>query len=57
MDRWAPKLGPNVTRVKIEGGMHDLALSAPPVRAHMYQELFRWAGAYLPQPDMVPAAR
>jgi len=41
-------LGNSVTRINIEGGMHDLVLSAAPVRAHVYDELFRWLGAYLP---------
>lgn len=46
--RWAPSLGQHVTVVRIEGGLHDLALSAPPVRERMFAELDRWLGAYLP---------
>ncbi|HKT01690.1 MAG TPA: alpha/beta hydrolase [Rugosimonospora sp.] len=46
--RWAPALGQHVTIVRIEGGLHDLALSAPPVRERVFAELDRWLGAYLP---------
>lgn len=44
--RWAPHLGQNVTVVRINGGMHDLTLSAAPVRAKLFSELARWVGAY-----------
>jgi alpha-beta hydrolase superfamily lysophospholipase len=37
-----------VTIVRIDGGLHDLTLSAPPVRAQVFAELDRWIGAYLP---------
>lgn len=40
--RWAPSLGPNVTIHTIAGGMHDLTLSAAPVRAQMFDRLFAW---------------
>ncbi|MEI2766623.1 MAG: alpha/beta hydrolase [Dermatophilaceae bacterium] len=33
MKHWAARLGPDVTTVPIEGGVHDLFLSAPPARA------------------------
>jgi alpha-beta hydrolase superfamily lysophospholipase len=42
IDRYAEALGPDVTEVRIEGGMHDLVLSAKPVREKVYQELFAW---------------
>ncbi len=45
--RWAPRLGRHVTCLQIEGGMHDLTLSARPVRKQVYDELGRWLGAYL----------
>jgi alpha-beta hydrolase superfamily lysophospholipase len=32
VERWAPKLGGQVTSLAITGGMHDLFLSAEPVR-------------------------
>jgi len=44
----APKLGRCVTLVRIDGGLHDLVLSAKPVRDHVLVEMSRWASAYLP---------
>lgn len=35
-------LGPDVTLVEIEGGMHDLVLSRPDVRERMFTEMFAW---------------
>ena len=43
------RLGKLVTVCRIEGGMHDLALSRPPVREHYFAELARWLGAYAPK--------
>ncbi|MEL4503871.1 alpha/beta hydrolase [Luteococcus sp. H138] len=43
----AVRLGPHVTTVRIDGGLHDLALSAPEVRERYFDEIARWAGAYL----------
>jgi alpha-beta hydrolase superfamily lysophospholipase len=37
--RWAPKLGRQVTSVAIAGGMHDLLLSAEPVRDKAFGEI------------------
>lgn len=51
MAKWAPKLGPNVTLVQIEDGMHDLVLSAKHAREQVFTELDRWIGAYLPAPS------
>jgi alpha-beta hydrolase superfamily lysophospholipase len=45
--RWAPSLGQHVTIVRIDGGLHDLALSAPAVRERVFSELDRWLTAYL----------
>jgi alpha-beta hydrolase superfamily lysophospholipase len=45
--RYAHALGPEVTQISIDGGVHDLVLSAPPVREHVFVELFRWCGDYL----------
>lgn len=42
MRRYGPGLGRDVTMVAIEGGMHDLTLSAPPVRELVFRELFSW---------------
>ena len=42
MRRLAPRLGADVAVVAIEGGMHDLTLSAAPVRERVFAELFAW---------------
>lgn len=66
MVRWAPRLGPHVTLVRFDGGLHDLTLSGPAVREQLFNELDRWSHAYvapapmaaspeIPQPS-VPAA-
>ncbi|GAA4375621.1 alpha/beta hydrolase [Hymenobacter koreensis] len=44
----APRLGPHVTLCAIEGGMHDLVLSRPAVRAEVYRQLFAWLAEMLP---------
>lgn len=46
--RWAPAVGPHVTVVRIQDGMHDLVLSAPTVRAEVYAEIERWLATYVP---------
>ncbi|MBW8484252.1 alpha/beta hydrolase [Actinomadura parmotrematis] len=45
--RWTPRLGRHVTLVRIDGGLHDLVLSAEPVRAEVFGELARWIRGYL----------
>ena len=40
-------LGRCVTLVRIEGGLHDLALSRADVRAVYFDEIARWLGAYV----------
>lgn len=47
MTRWAPSLGPDVTVRAIDDGMHDLLLSAPPVRERVLAEVDGWLGAVL----------
>ena len=47
MIRYASGLGRDVTVVRIEGGKHDLALSAPPVRAKLFGVVDRWLSATL----------
>lgn len=42
MRRYGPGLGRDVTMVAVEGGLHDLTLSAAPVRARVFAELFAW---------------
>ena len=44
--RRAVLLGPLVTVVRVDGGLHDLTLSAPEPRARFYAELTRWSLAY-----------
>jgi alpha-beta hydrolase superfamily lysophospholipase len=44
--RHADDIGPHVTRIRIEGGMHDLMLSAPRVREKVLAELWTWSRAY-----------
>jgi alpha-beta hydrolase superfamily lysophospholipase len=46
---YSSRLGRHVTIVRIEGGMHDLMLSAPPVRETVLDELDHWLKAYLPE--------
>lgn len=40
-------LGPDVTDVKIYGGMHDLILSEPKVREEVYNSIFEWLHRHL----------
>jgi alpha-beta hydrolase superfamily lysophospholipase len=47
MARWAPRLGRHVTLVRIQGGLHDLVLSAKPAREQVFTELDRWISGYL----------
>ncbi len=42
----APNLGRHVTLIRIEDGMHDLALSDEPARSRYYAEVRRWLSAY-----------
>lgn len=42
ISRIGRKLGPDVTEDTIEGGLHDLVLSAPKVREHVYDDMFGW---------------
>jgi alpha-beta hydrolase superfamily lysophospholipase len=48
MARWTPALGRNTTLVRIEGGLHDLTLSATIARERLFTELERWMTAYFP---------
>ena len=45
--RWAPCLGPHVTLIRLDGGLHDLTLSGPAVRERLFTELDRWVAAHL----------
>jgi alpha-beta hydrolase superfamily lysophospholipase len=42
MARWAPRLGDDVSLVRIDNAMHDVFLSSEPVRAEAYDQLDRW---------------
>lgn len=44
--RRAVQLGRSVTVIRIDGGLHDLSLSPPPIRRQFYAELTRWTLAY-----------
>ena len=44
--RRAVQLGSHVTVIRIRDGVHDLALSARPVRDRFYAEIDRWSSAY-----------
>jgi alpha-beta hydrolase superfamily lysophospholipase len=46
--RYSSGLGTHVTIVRFSGGLHDLTLSAKPVRDEVFAELDRWLTAYLP---------
>lgn len=48
ISRYGRQLGPYVTEVTIPGGLHDLALSAPPVREAFYRALFRFLERVMP---------
>ncbi|CAM3410859.1 alpha/beta hydrolase [Isoptericola cucumis] len=46
--RRAADLGSRVTIVRLEGALHDVTLSAAPVRDAVWAETSRWLRAYLP---------
>ena len=52
--RRAPFLGQHVTVAMIEGALHDVTLSAAPVRNVVFGEIDRFLGAYV---EATPAAR
>ncbi len=47
--RWSTSIGPHVTCVRIPDGVHDLVLSAEPVRKQVFAEIDRWMAAYVYQ--------
>ncbi|MGY4719421.1 alpha/beta hydrolase [Naumannella huperziae] len=53
----AVRLGPLVTVARIADGMHDLLLSAAPVRERTFAEITRWCGAYAPAQPAPEVAR
>ncbi|MDF5752345.1 alpha/beta hydrolase [Spongiactinospora sp. TRM90649] len=46
MARWATRIGGHVTCVRVPGGIHDLVLSAEPVRKQVFGEIDRWMRVY-----------
>jgi alpha-beta hydrolase superfamily lysophospholipase len=40
LEKWAPKLGPDVTTITIEDGMHDMLLSRKDVCDNAYHTMF-----------------
>lgn len=45
--KWAHKLGDHVTLTKVPGALHDISLSAEPVRKFAFEEISRWLVAYV----------
>ena len=50
INQWAPKIGPNTETAVIPGGMHDLFLSAAPVRANALATVTAWLDKNFPAP-------
>lgn len=42
INKYGRMLGPNVTVMRVRGGLHDLLLSAPVVRSAVYTAIFDW---------------
>ncbi|MCO1599144.1 alpha/beta hydrolase [Micromonospora sp. RHAY321] len=55
MVRYAPRLGRHVTLARFDGGLHDLTLSGPAVRRKVFDEVGRWAEAFLAAGPTAPA--
>jgi alpha-beta hydrolase superfamily lysophospholipase len=45
--RWAHKLGPHVTLVRVDGALHDVTLSRKEIREVVFDEITRWTTAYV----------
>lgn len=45
--KWAHRLGPHVSLVRIPGARHDVTLSRRPARDLVFDELDRWVSAYV----------
>ena len=48
---WATAYGPQVTYVAVEGARHDVVLSRPEPREHVYATLSTWLGAWVDPPS------
>ena len=49
MKREGPKLGPHVTILSIEGGVHDLTLSDPDAQTRVFSAVSAWLQTLRPQ--------
>jgi len=47
--KWAHKLGSHVTLARVEGALHDVTLSAEPVRHRVFDQINRWLDAFVPE--------
>jgi alpha-beta hydrolase superfamily lysophospholipase len=45
--KWGHKLADHVTMTRIEGALHDVTLSAEPVRTRVFDEITGWLDAYV----------
>ncbi|HEX6075883.1 MAG TPA: alpha/beta hydrolase [Micromonosporaceae bacterium] len=55
--RWSVALGPQVTVCRVDGGVHDLVLSAEPVRRRVYEEMSAWLDLHFPAGKPLPPSR
>ena len=55
LEKWAPKLGNDVTTVTIEDGMHDLFLSRKDVRDNAYRTMFEFLDGAILRKQIVVA--
>lgn len=55
LEKWAPKLGPDVTTVTITDGMHDLFLSRKDVRDNAYRTMFEFLNGAVLRKQIVVA--
>jgi alpha-beta hydrolase superfamily lysophospholipase len=55
LEKWAPKLGGDVTTVTIEDGMHDLFLSRKEVRDKAYRTMFEFLDGAILRKQIVVA--
>ena len=44
--RWSATLGRCVTLIRVDGGLHDLTLSPPPVRDRLFADVGHWLTGY-----------
>lgn len=55
LEKWAPKLGPDVRTVTVEDGMHDLFLSRKDVRDYAYRTMFEFLDDVVARKNVVVA--